>query len=203
MMPKPGPHSEVMDARFSIAGVIPLTIPNALTILRILLIPVIVGFLVYEHFDYALMTLIIAAVTDALDGSIARMANQKTQFGAYLDPLADKLLLMTIFVTFSLLEMVPAWSVIVVVSRDAILLTGTLLAGLTHTTVDASPSVLGKATTLFQLSYTILVLTFFSREMDPILLDPLLYTMSILTVLSGLHYIWRSVSTMNSTPGQG
>ena len=200
-MNKQSPGSDVMATRFSMAGGIPLTIPNALTILRILLIPVIVGFLVYDHFDYALWTLLFAALTDALDGSIARMANQKTEFGAYLDPLADKLLLMTLFISFSLLDMVPAWSVIVVVSRDAILLTGTLLARLTDTTIDASPSVLGKATTLFQLSYIILILAFFSRQLDPVQLAPLLYTMSILTVASGLHYIIRGVSNMNSSQG--
>ena len=120
-MDKQGPVSNVMDVRFSIAGGIPLNIPNALTISRILLIPVIVGFLVYGHYGYALITLIVAMITDALDGTIARLANQKTQFGAYLDPLADKLLLMTTFITCSLLSLVPVWSVIVVVSRDGLL----------------------------------------------------------------------------------
>lgn len=200
-MPKQITGSDVMDVRFSIAGVIPLNIPNTLTILRILLIPVIVGFLVYDHFDFALVTLLIAALTDALDGSIARMANQKTEFGAYLDPLADKLLLMATFITFSLLDMVPVWSVIVVVSRDAILLTGTLLALLTDTEINASPSVLGKAATVFQLVYIILVLAFFSYQFDTMLLVPLLYTMSILTVASGLHYILRSVNTISSSGG--
>ncbi len=200
-MDKQRPASDVMAARFSMAAGIPLNIPNSLTILRILLIPVIVGFLVYGHYDYALITLIVAMITDALDGTIARLANQKTQFGAYLDPLADKLLLMTTFITFSLLSLVPVWSVIVVVSRDAILLTGTLLARVTETKIDASPSVLGKATTLFQSAYIILVLTFSSRQLDPELLTPLLYTMSILTVASGLHYIGRGVSKMNSPNG--
>jgi len=200
-MDKPGPVSDVMEARFSMAGGIPLNIPNALTILRILLIPVIVGFLVYGHYGYALITLIVAMITDALDGTIARLANQKTQFGAYLDPLADKLLLMTTFITFSLLSLVPVWGVIVVVSRDAILLTGTLLARVTDTKIDASPSVLGKATTLFQSAYIILVLIFSSRQFDPELLTPLLYTMCILTVASGLHYIMRGVSKMNSSNG--
>ena len=199
-MPKQMTTSDVMDTRFCIAGVIPLNIPNTLTILRILLIPVIVGFLVYDYFDFALVTLLIAALTDMLDGSIARMANQKTEFGAYLDPLADKLLLMTTFITFSLLDMVPVWSVIVVVSRDAILLTGTLLARVTNTKINASPSLLGKATTVFQLVYIILVLVFFSYQFDPALLNPLLYAMSILTVASGLHYILRSVNTI-SAPG--
>ena len=186
-----------MDARFSIGGVVPLNIPNSLTILRILLIPLIVGFLIYEHVEYALVTLMIAALTDALDGTIARLANQKTPFGAYLDPLADKLLLMTTFVTLSFLDMVPVWSVILVVSRDAILLTGTLLAHLTHTAIDASPTLLGKATTLFQASYIILVLALTSQGLDPVLLFPLLLTMSLLTVLSGLHYILRGVNRLN------
>ena len=199
-MPKQMTSSDAMDTRFWIAGVIPLNIPNTLTILRILLIPVIVGFLVYDYFDFALVTLLIAALTDMLDGSIARMANQKTEFGAYLDPLADKLLLMTTFITFSLLDMVPVWSVIVVVSRDAILLTGTLLARVTNTKINASPSLLGKATTVFQLVYIILVLVFFSYQFDPASLTPLLYAMSILTVASGLHYILRSVHTI-SYPG--
>ncbi len=196
-MPKQGPGTDVMDARFSIGGVVPLNIPNSLTILRILLIPLIVGLLVYEYAEYALVTLMIAALTDALDGTIARLANQKTPFGAYLDPLADKLLLMTTFVTLSFLDMVPVWSVILVVSRDAILLTGTLLAHLTHTAIDASPTLLGKATTLFQASYIILVLALTSQGLDPVLLFPLLLTMSLLTVLSGLHYILRGVNRLN------
>lgn len=198
MVSKQGPVPDVMDARFSIGGVVPLNVPNSLTILRILLIPLIVGLLIYEHVEYALVTLIIAALTDALDGTIARMANQKTRFGAYLDPLADKLLLMTTFVTFSFLDMVPVWSVILVVSRDAILLTGTLLAHLTSTVVDASPTVLGKATTLFQVSYMILVLALISQGLNPVLLFPLLLTMTLLTVLSGMHYIFRGVSQLNN-----
>ena len=118
----------------------------------------------------------------------------------YLDPLADKLLLMTTFITFSLLDMVPVWSVIVVVSRDAILLTGTLLPRVTNTKINASPSLLGKVTTMFQLVYIILVLVLFSYQFDPASLNPLLYAMSILTVASGLHYILRSVHTI-SYPG--
>ena len=153
----------------------------------------------YGEFEYALFTLIVAALTDALDGTIARLANQRTQFGAYLDPLADKLLLMSTFITFSFLDLVPVWCVIVVVSRDAILLTGTLLAQVTNMTFDASPSVLGKATTLFQLSYIILVLALASHQMDSMLLFPILLMMTVLTVASGLHYIYRGVTSMSSS----
>ncbi len=198
-MPKDAPTIDVVSNRSEQTLTVTLNIPNSLTILRILLIPVIIGLLIYDEFGYALLTLIIAALTDALDGTIARLANQRTQFGAYLDPLADKLLLMSTFITFSFLDLVPVWSVIVVVSRDAILLTGTLLAQMSNMTFDGSPSLLGKATTLFQLSYIILVLTLAARGLDSTLLLPLLLTMSVLTVVSGLHYIYRGVTSMNSS----
>lgn len=190
-----------MDSRFSIGGVIPLNVPNSLTILRILLIPVIVGLLLYGHVAYALATLIVAALTDALDGSIARLANQKTRFGTYLDPLADKLLLMTVFITLTWLEMVPVWSMLIVVSRDAMLLTGGLLARLTDTPLDTTPTVSGKAATLCQVGYSILVLACVVRGVDAAWLWPLLSVMSLLTVFSGLQYIVRGVSHLHASDG--
>lgn len=188
---------EKVEDRSLVMGVIPLNIPNSLTIFRILLTPVFVGLLVYGHYDYALGTLFLAAITDGLDGTIARLANQRTRFGAYLDPLADKLLLMSSFVTLSILDLVPAWSVILVVSRDAILLTGTLLARLTDSRIDVSPTHLGKATTIFQLGYIILVVWLSSYPSDLFLLDPILYLMSFLTVVSGFHYLVRGVTQLN------
>src|SRR5438128_10197054 len=106
--------------------------PNALTVLRILLIPVFIGFLTYGRFMWALWTILIAGVTDILDGVIARMANQRTKLGAYLDPLADKLLLTSSFVTLSILHLVPGWVAIVVFSRDLIIVAGTPLLDLTQ-----------------------------------------------------------------------
>lgn len=186
-----------LAGRSTLLGAIPLNIPNSLTILRILLIPVFVGFLIYDHYDYALGTLLIAAITDGLDGTIARMANQRTRFGAYLDPLADKLLLMSSFITLSVVELVPVWAVIVVVSRDAILLTGTLLARLTESRIDVSPTALGKATTFFQLAYIICVVLLATRPQDFLLLDPLLYLMIAFTVASGFHYLIRGIVQLN------
>ena len=194
-----GPLSDTMNTRFSIGGVVPLNIPNSLTILRILLIPVIVGFLLYGRVEYALATLIVAALTDALDGSIARMANQRTRFGAYLDPLADKLLLMTTFITLTWLEMVPVWSMLVVVSRDAILLTGGLLARLTDTPLVTTPTALGKAAMLFQVCYIILVMACIAQGVDTALLLPLLYVMILLTILSGLQYIVRGIGQLHAS----
>ena len=105
-----------------------MNIPNSLTILRILLIPVYVGLLIYERFNGAMIVLLVAGVTDALDGTIARAANQRTRLGAFLDPLADKLLLTSGFVTLSAIHLIPSWVTILVVSRDAMLLLGPAVA---------------------------------------------------------------------------
>jgi cardiolipin synthase len=168
-----------------------MNVPNSLTILRILLIPVFVGFLIYEHYDYSLGVLLLAGLTDGLDGTIARVANQRTRLGAYLDPLADKLLLTSGFVTVSVLHLIPLWIAILIVSRDAILMTGTLLARLAESRVDISPTLLGKGTTLVQLVYLILVVGLTSRHMDLLVIQPLLYLVVGLTVLSGFHYLYR------------
>ncbi|WP_447973462.1 CDP-alcohol phosphatidyltransferase family protein [Nitrospira sp. Kam-Ns4a] len=174
-----------------------LNVPNSLTLLRILLIPVFIGLLVYQRYDYALGVLLAAGLTDALDGTIARVANQRTRLGAYLDPLADKLLLTSGFITLSVLHLVPLWIVILVVSRDLILMTGTLLVRLTDSPVDLSPTLLGKGTTLFQLSYLLLVVALTSRQMDVRLLEPLLLLTAGLTLASGLHYLYRGFTQLS------
>lgn len=175
-----------------------MNVPNSLTILRILLIPVFVGFLIYERYEYSLAVLLLAGITDGLDGTIARVANQRTRLGAYLDPLADKLLLTTGFVTLSVLHLLPSWIAILVVSRDMMLMTGTLLARLIESRVDISPTLLGKGTTLFQLSYLILAVVLTSRQMDLKLIQPLLYLMVGLTVMSGFHYLYRGVTNLSA-----
>jgi cardiolipin synthase len=168
-----------------------MNIPNSLTLLRILLIPVYIGLLVYEQFDQALIVLLVAGVTDALDGTIARAANQKTRLGAFLDPLADKLLLTSGFITLSTIHVIPSWVTIVVVSRDVMLLLGTAVAQLTETEIDITPTFLGKGTTFLQLSYVLLVIFLRSREIELHYLHPLLFGMVGFTLLSGLHYLYR------------
>jgi len=175
-----------------------MNLPNSLTILRILLIPVFIGFLLYERYEYSLAVLLLAGLTDGLDGTIARVANQRTRLGAYLDPLADKLLLTSGFVTLSVLHLVPSWIAIVVVSRDMMLMTGTLLARLTESQLDISPTLLGKGTTLVQFSYLILVVVLTSRQMDLRLIQPLLYLMVCVTVMSGFHYLYRGVTHLST-----
>ncbi len=185
--------------RESLAVDISLNIPNSLTIFRILLVPVFVGLLLYEHYDIALITLLIAALTDILDGMIARMTNQRTRLGEYLDPLADKLLLMSAIITLSVLHVIPVWAVIVVVSRDAILLTGTLVAHLTETDIDISPTALGKATTFAQICYVVATLLSVTGRVPVALVEPFLWVMVVLTVGSGSHYLVRGIQYLNGT----
>ncbi len=168
-----------------------MNLPNSLTALRILLIPVFVGFLIYEQAERALIILIVAGITDALDGAIARITNQRTQLGEVLDPLADKLLMVSGFVTLSIMHKVPSWTAIVVVSRDLILIMGTVVARLTDSPLNITPTVLGKSTTALQLLYLVLVLVVWARGHDLVVLHPLLFAMVAVTLSSGLHYLYR------------
>lgn len=190
-----------MDRESSV-GDIPINLPNSLTVLRILLVPVFVGLLLYGHYDTALVTLLIAALTDILDGMVARITDQRTRLGEYLDPLADKLLLMSAIITLSVLNFIPVWAVIVVVSRDAILLAGTLVANLTETDIDISPTALGKGTTLAQICYVIAVMLHVTREVPDFLVDPFLWVMVALTMGSGVHYLFRGVQYLNGSSGK-
>ena len=179
----------------------PLNVPNSLTVLRIVLVPVFVGLLLYENYDLALITLVVAALTDGLDGAVARMTDQRTRLGEYLDPLADKLLLMSAIITLSFLHFIPLWAVIVVVSRDAILLTGTLIANLTDTVINIAPTMWGKGTTFAQICYVVAILLEATNRISVSVTYPLLVIMILVTVGSGVHYLMRGIHYVNSANG--
>ena len=175
-----------------------MNIPNSLTILRILLIPCYIGLLIYSRFTEALIVLIVAGLTDALDGAVARVKNQHTRLGAVLDPLADKLLLTSGFITLSMIHLIPSWVTILVVSRDVILLMGTAVAHFADYRLDLTPTFLGKGTTFLQLSYVVLVIFLSSRHIDLSVMLPLLFGMVSFTLLSGLHYLYRGFRHTNA-----
>lgn len=177
-----------------------VNVPNILTILRILCVPVFVDLLIYERFDYALALFLIAAATDGLDGLIARLSNQRSRVGMYLDPLADKVLLMSAFITLSILHHVPVWLTTIVVSRDLIVATGTLLLHLLNVQIDISPSWLGKVTTVLQLGYVILELTLVALAQSHPLLDHATLLVAGVTLASGLQYVYRGVRSMRVEP---
>src|SRR5512135_2817567 len=108
-----------------------LNVPNSLTMLRIVIIPIFVTAMIYSRYRYALYLFIAAGLTDLLDGLLARLTNQKTPLGTFLDPLADKFLLVTSFILFAIYGWIPKWLAIAVISRDLIVVIGWLLLYMT------------------------------------------------------------------------
>jgi cardiolipin synthase len=128
-----------------------MTIPNILTLFRIFLTPLLIWLLLVHRFPESLLVFIVAGVTDGLDGLIARLFHQKSKLGAYLDPVADKLLLVSSFLLLGYLEYFPVWLVVIVVSRDVIIILGIASLSFHHVPVEIKPSILSKLNTLFQL----------------------------------------------------
>lgn len=166
------------------------TAPNQLTLLRLLFIPFIVIYILDDRYGIALTLLVAAGISDGLDGLLARRLKQRTRLGEYLDPVADKLLLSTLFLVLSLVDKVP-WKVTVLVfSRDVgILITAAVLYA-TTTLRDFRPSFLGKANTTAQIA-TIVVVLCYEVWPDPtvnLLRVTGLWTTAALTVASAVQY---------------
>ncbi len=119
-----------------------MNLPNLLSLLRLVAVPVFLILLADRRFPDALVVFVAAGLTDALDGAIARLTHTKTTLGAYLDPAADKLLLMSAFIALGLMEEVPRWLVVIVLSRDVMLVLGYfLLFTMTSQAMAVQPSV--------------------------------------------------------------
>lgn len=175
-----------------------LNLPNVLTLCRLFSIPVFLALLSKHDFRLALYVFIGAAVTDALDGTVARWFDCRTEIGAILDPFADKLLLLSSFVTLTIDGRLPAWLLGVVVIRDIVLVFGYLMVSFyINEHVAVRPSYLGKAATCFQLASVIGALVHFS-EVEPQAWMALLYLTVAFTSLSGLHYAYRGLAILSS-----
>ncbi len=107
---------------------VPVNLPNLITIARILMVPLTVWLIITGRHELAFFVFILAGISDGVDGFIAKRFDMRTTLGAYLDPLADKLLLMSIYVTLGILDQLPAWLAILVVSRDLLIVGGVVLA---------------------------------------------------------------------------
>lgn len=171
-----------------------LNLPNTLTFTRIVLIPLFVTSVIYRRYDYALCLFAFAALTDTFDGLIARLKDQKTALGSFLDPLADKFLLITSFVLFTIYGLIPKWLTIVVISRDAIIITGWLVLYIVTHTAKIETTIFGKVAIALQLIliwYILLVLNF---PNFPDIRGYLTVIVAFFTIISGLHYIYRGLT---------
>ena len=178
-----------------------MNVPNTLTILRILSIPVFVILLLYDHLFIALLVFIGAGITDGLDGLIARVFNQRTTIGAYLDPIADKLILLTSFIVLAILGIIPGWLTVIVIARDVIILLGVLILQLTSHKIEIKPIFMGKASTVMQLvTVAWALVTPFSMVMKSIF-PAIIWVTAGLTALSGLLYIYIGTKYFNELGG--
>lgn len=168
-----------------------LTAPNQLTLLRMMFLPFIVIKLVEGHYSLALILFVLAGMSDGLDGLLARTLKQQTILGQYLDPIADKLLLSTIFMVLSILHKIPWKFTVVVFSRDiSILLASAVLyaiAGLR----DFRPSIFGKANTFAQVAAVFFVLLFEINRSRWVAIARLSFLRATFafTIISAMHYV--------------
>lgn len=183
-----------------------LNLPNFLTLLRIVAIPGFLILLTDDRVGAALVVFVLAGLTDSLDGAIARLTNSRTTLGAYMDPLADKMLILSTFVVLAFMEAIPRWLTVVVISRDVIILTGYMtLFLLTQQLMEIRPSVLSKVTTFFHLLTLSLVLLVLWRPgaVGSSLCSSLFAVTGAITAVSGLHYMYRGLRWYQRMGGAG
>src|SRR6267142_5473844 len=191
-----------------------VTVPNALTVFRMVLIPVFVSLLFYQRFILALAVFVLAGVTDGLDGLLARRFDQRSQLGTILDPIADKLMLVTSFVVLSMRSVfpqplpshlpVPFWVTIAVISRDVFITVGALAINIMTGFRGFRPSWLGKLNTTIQIGGIAAIMFAASVPHYHGYYLPTVYAaVFTLAILSGLHYIFFASRLMNEDRKQG
>jgi cardiolipin synthase (CMP-forming) len=178
------------------------TLANQLTLLRMLLIPAFVLLVVYGYFGWALIVFLVAGATDAFDGLAARRAGQKTTLGAWLDPAADKLLLVTTFVVLSLpnlglVNRIPIWLTVLIISRDVGIVLTVALVSLALGPRTFKPSLLGKGATAFFILTCVVVMYFNYLGRSSPIVDGFIWGSLAITLASGIDYVFRVARIIN------
>jgi len=184
-----------------------MTVPNILSILRIIFTPIFLILIIQQKLQHAFIIFLLASFTDVLDGAIARFFDQKTNLGIYLDPAADKLLISTSYILLSLHSVgtpnsIPVWLTFIVIGRDVLIAFGFLIFFKLNRTKNLLPSLLGKATTVSQMTVVGLVLLFNLMQISPPVLNWAYLLTLILTIISGIDYSiskFRLLSSPKST----
>lgn len=178
------------------------TLANQLTLLRMLLIPAFVLLVVYGYFGWALIVFLVAGATDAFDGLAARRAGQKTTLGAWLDPAADKLLLVTTFVVLTLpnlglVNRIPIWLTVLIISRDVGIVLTVAIVSLVMGPRPFKPSLLGKAATAFFILTCVVVMYFNYLGTASPVVDLFIWGSLAITLASGIDYVFRVARIIN------
>ena len=182
-----------------------LTVPNQLTLLRMVVLPFVLISMIYGHHTLSLWLFAAAAVTDGIDGIVARRFNQKTELGQYLDPIADKLLLSSCFVAQSVIGTIPWWVTILVLLRDVVIVATVLVVLLATSMRGFPPSMFGKANTVIQIATltTVLVNNVVLMDRATEVIAVLVWMTAITTVLSAVHYALVISSRLYPHQGPG
>jgi cardiolipin synthase len=178
------------------------TVANQLTLLRMLLIPAFVILTLYGEFGWALAVFAFAGLTDLLDGLAARTIGQKSELGAWLDPAADKLLLVTTFIVLTLpniglVNRIPVWLTILIISRDVGIVLTVAIVNLAVGPRTFKPSPLGKAATAIFILACVVVMLFNYLGYRSRWVDAAIWMSLVITLASGVDYVWRIARIIN------
>jgi cardiolipin synthase len=181
-----------------------LTPANQLTLLRMLLIPAFVILVVYGHLGYALAVFVTAGLTDALDGVIARRSGQKTTLGAWLDPMADKLLLVSTFIVLTLpglglANRLPIWLTVLIISRDVGIVLTVAIVNLAVGRRTFQPSIYGKTATGTYIVTAVAAMIFNYLGYHSVIVDLGIFASLAITLISGLHYLWHAARIFDAS----
>ena len=169
-----------------------MNLPNLLSLFRLCLTAFFILAMTYQRYTLALVLFVAQAISDLLDGFFARMMHKKTDLGAWLDPIADKVMLVSSYLVFGFQQIIPFWVVAIVLLRDIVVLLGFIGLHLASYRMVPSPSTLGKATTLLQMVTILYLLWSGTREFQIYFF----YATAGLTILSGLQYIVLGFTTL-------
>jgi cardiolipin synthase (CMP-forming) len=177
-----------------------LSIPNLITLGRILLVPVVVWAITAGEMDIAFLLFLVAGLSDLIDGFLAKRFGMATELGAYLDPLADKAMIVSIYVALGIAEAIPRWLVILVVSRDIMIVGAVILSWLVDKPVTLKPLTVSKLNTLAQILLALVVLAALAFEFKAgVLISGLTALVAVLTLASIGFYLAEWVRHMNGT----
>jgi cardiolipin synthase len=183
-----------------------MNIPNFMTLLRIILVPVLVILFINKEFLKALILFSFLGLTDVLDGFLARVLKQQTVLGAYLDPIADKVLVMSCFTALAIQKIIPGWLAVIVISRDVIILLGIAILSIMRVTFDVKPLLMSKVNTVLQVSAVFFPLLFKALQ-NPVLSEGWLLVLfwftAFFTIMSGYQYVAIGVKLINAPAKTG
>ena len=178
------------------------TVPNQITFLRLGFLPIFLILIAYDRYRWALLVLVVSGLSDGIDGLLARSLNQKSALGAYLDPIADKLLLSSSFLLLAFKKLLAWWLTILVFSRDVLILIVAVVILLVSGYRPFPPSIYGKLTTAAEIVLVFLVVlgAAYPDYRIGALDHAFIYAVTVLSVVSGLHYSFTTARHLSSPP---